>query len=718
MTMSDILFELGFEEMPVEELKILSHSFSSCIDKELRANNVTIDVQYYMTPRRIAFIMNNVPDQTPSETVEMKGPPVNIFYTEDNSLSKQGQGFLKSKDLSEKDIIKKDNAVYYTAVKGGHDIVDIVKNAITETLRKIPFKKTMKWPGSDMRFSRPIRWILFIKNDKQVDFHMAGINSSNITYGNRNAGNRAVRIDSVNDYDKALRDNFVILDEISPVTTSIIAERYYMIQEGIRDINENKGLHIGISDAGIPVDDELIEENALLTEYPRVLLGSFNSRFTDMPAPIIRAALKQHQRYFYAGDSHHFAFVTNQPNNEMDREIIHNNEKIITARLEDAEFYFHGDMKRSMDDYRTMLNNTVFYAQLGTYGDKVKRISKLASYLNSMLNRGNIDFDELALISKFDIATDMIKDGKEFTKLQGEIGYQYALSMGIDKDKAICAREHYMPRTKSDCIPSSYEAVLLSIADKADNVAGAFIAGHKPTGSKDVMGVRRDVLALIYLLYELAHSSNDVNKAISRTDIRALFKHAVQLYSIEDSGILDDIMDFIRDRIAVEFQHYGYSIDALRTVLASATFNIFDIQQKCIAINLIRSENEDDFITLITGIKRVNNILRSAEYEEVEGSDFSDTYEKALYDAARKADRDNSALYKKGDFSGILRNFLQMRSTIDDFFDNVLVMDEDKHKRNTRLNLLASVQSVFEQFGDFSQIVIEGTNNIDTKENR
>lgn len=718
MTMSDILFELGFEEMPVEELKILSHSFPSCIDKELKTNNVTIDVQYYMTPRRIALIMNNVPDQTPSEEIEMKGPPISVFYSEDGSLSKQGQGFLKSKNLSEKDIIKKDNAVYYTAVKGGQSIIDIMKKSVAEALRTVPFKKTMKWPGSDMRFSRPIRWMLFIKDDTLVDFHMAGIKSSNITYGNRNAGNRAVRIDSVNDYVKALTDNYVILDEIYPETNSVIGKRYYMIQDGIRKINEKKGLHIGLSDTGKTVDDELIEENALLTEYPRVLLGSFNSRFTDMPAPIIRAALKQHQRYFYAGDSHHFAFVTNQPNDEMDREIIHNNEKIITARLEDAEFYFHGDMKRSMDDYRTMLNNTVFYAQLGTYGDKVKRISKLASYLNSILNKGNIDFDELALISKFDIATDMIKDGKEFTKLQGEIGYQYALNMGIDKDKAICAREHYMPRTKSDSIPSSYEAVMLSIADKADNVAGAFIAGHKPTGSKDVMGVRRDVLALLYLLYELAHSSDDVNKAISRTDLRALSKHAVQLYSIEDSGTVDEIMDFIRERIAVEFQHYGYSIDALRTVLASVSFNIFDIQQKCIAINMIRSENEDDFITLITGIKRVNNILRSAEYEPVEGIDFSDKYEKSLYDASRQAERDNSALYKKGDFTGILRNFLQMRSTIDDFFDNVLVMDEDSDKRNARLNLLASVQSVFEQFGDFSHIVIEGTNNIDTKENR
>ena len=712
--MSDILFELGFEEMPVEELKILANHFTTQISDTMKNNDICDEIQYYVTPRRIALIMENAPAQTPSETVEMKGPPLNVMFDSGNALTKQGRGFLKSKGLNEKDIIRKDNAVYYKAVKGGHDIIDVLKKAITDTVKNVPFKKTMKWPGSDMRFSRPIRWMLFIKDAKTVDFVMAGIRSANISYGNRNAGNKALIINAIDDYANMLDANHVILDEIYPESMTLVNKRYGMIQDGIKNINEGNNLHIGISDAGTPIDAELIEENALLTEYPRVLLGAFDNRFTDMPAPIIKAALKQHQRYFYAEDSHHFAFVTNQPNSELDSEIVHNNEKIITARLEDAEFYFHADMKRSMDDYSSMLDNTVFYAQLGTYGDKMKRIAALALHMDSLLERKNTDFEELALICKFDIATDMIKDGKEFTKLQGEIGYQYAVKMDLDRNKALCAREHYMPRTKNDSMPSTYESILLSIADKADNIAGAFIAGHKPTGSKDVMGVRRDVLALVYMMYRLSGPDYERFRDISRIDIRDILETAITQYGKEHLSMIEDILTFIKDRIEVEFQNYGYSIDALRTVLASLSLNVFDIQLKCIVINDIRLKRKHDFITLITGIKRVNNILRSAEYEENNSMHVSDKYEKALYDAALNVAKDNETLYKDGKFGTILENFLSMRGVIDEFFDNVMVMDEDKDKRNTRLNLLAFVQSGFEQFGDFSQIVIEGTNNIDT----
>ncbi len=705
--MSKILFELGFEEMPVSELIMLNRFFPRQLSTYLENKNIECDKKFYSTPRRVAFIFDNVPLFTEHITAEFKGPPVHVFFDKNGEISKQGKGFLKSKNIPEKDIESKNNFIYYKADKGGESIVEILKGFIDETVKSIPFKKTMKWPNSNIRFSRPIRWMMLVIDNEVETFSLAGIDSGNITYGNRNAGNREIIISDIDDYRKLLSENFVILDDITE-TSNKYRERSISIQNQLTEICS--AINVRIDD-----DEELIMENAMLTEYPVVLMGTFAERFLNIPDSIIKAALKQHQKYMYASGTNHFAFVSNQPESEYKDAIIHNNEKIITARLEDAEFYFKADMKRSLKEYSENLNSIVFFRDLGTYGDKIKRISAIASEINNKTLKRDIDFNKLSLLCKFDIATDMIKDGKEFTKLQGEIGYQYALKMGIDKLSASVSFEHYLPRTKNDSLPTVYESMLFSIADKIDNITGAFIAGHKPTGNKDVMGVRRDALALIYLLNKLRnYDKHDLN-TLSHINIIELLDVSLSLYS-ETENAIDEIAKFVRDRLENYMTDLHYNIDIIRAVLNCNDIILPHIFTKAELLSEYKFDpSNDDFRTMITGIKRVCNILRSAEYSIKNTIITENQYEKALYENAKAVNDVNSDAFREMRFRDMLENILKMRPVIDAFFDNVMVMDEDAVKRNNRLTLLHYVKTVFDSFCDFSQIVMEGTNNIDTQ---
>ncbi len=695
--MSDILFELGFEEIPVLEIETLYEYFDNNIRELIRVKDIKVSsIDTYSTPRRIILLIKDLPKEIPTKSIRKKGPPVNVFFDKDGNITKQGSGFLKSKNIKNSDIEKEDGFVFYNSKEGGEQIIDIVKNTIEHTIKSVPFKKTMKWPGSDIAFSRPIRWILFLNNKNIEQLEIAGVKASNITYGNRSVGNKKLIVKSIDNYFKLMKENYVTCD---------IYKREEQIFNGWKSFAEIYGIDPVI-------DNELILENIFLTEFPVVLKEDFDKRFLNLPEPIITAALKQHQRYFATKkngkQSNSFIFISNNP--EADFEILKkNNKRVLTARLEDAEFYYKSDLKRSINDYRTLLNDIIFYDKLGTYGDKIDRTAILASFTDSNYENKNIDFKELALISKFDIATDMIKDGKEFTKLQGIIGYHYALKMGIPKSQAIVSKEHYYPRTKNDkLMPLSYKSIVLSITDKVDNITGAFIAGYKPTGNKDIMAVRRDALALIYLL----------DRENIHIDLKKLIAESLTLYNISDKEIISEIVLFIKTRIENYFsEEHKIPVDILRCVLSVKDIIIPEILKKSMLIN--HEKTTEDFKTLIIGIKRVSNILKAAKASNIiysidikaltnNSNQTISKYEKLLFAKSQSVKNENIKFQEKKEFNNILEKLLSLRQEIDNFFDNVLVMDENEKLRQNRLNLLKYIEVEFNKFGDFSKIVIEG----------
>ncbi|MDY6787927.1 MAG: glycine--tRNA ligase subunit beta [candidate division WOR-3 bacterium] len=701
--MSNILFELGFEELPVDEITNLYNHIESNLKEQLIENGYDVkptdNYNVYQTPRRLVIYLKDIDEQTAEQTVEMKGPPENIFYA-GGSISPQGMGFLKSKGLAEEDVEVRDGFVYYSQAEGGEKTTDILSSILKELLSSVPFSKTMTWPGSDIRFSRPVRWILFMEDDAIIKFEFAGIKSDNKTYGNRTTGNRAITVKSTDDYRSRIEEHYVMLsDGIDS------GKRYGKILEQIRDYNEK-------SDCKIEPDigKMLITENSLLTEWPVLITGEFDERFLNLPAPILTTAMRQHQRYFAVIDKDNnltdqFAFISNNPNADEDSQKM-NHQRVLSARLEDAEFYFNNDMKRTLDDYSDMLDDIVYFRHLGTYSDKIERISGIASHIEDMISDDRrTDWNELALIAKFDIATDMIKDGKEFTKLQGTIGYHYALEMGIEEGKARVAREHYRPEVKGSCLPDDDKSRILSIADKIDAIAGAFIAGYKPTGSKDIMGVRRTSLAIIYMMYELGFVDSKWS-----IDIAEIIKYA---YSRFDSNEhFSELIEYMRTRL----QNYlsneqSISPDIIRCVTKTEQLTIDTILDKARIIQEQKDNNLNDFRTMVTGLKRVNNILKEYEPGRPLSEDMlKESYSKELLKKALGIEEKNRERYNGNQYTKALDNLLELRKPIDDFFDNVMVMDKDIKIRELRLSLLYRVREVFSQFGDFSEIVFDDDN--------
>ncbi|MFO8061794.1 MAG: glycine--tRNA ligase subunit beta [bacterium] len=703
--MSDILFELGFEELPVDEITNLYNHIEKNLKYMLKEEKYDIiptkNLQIFQTPRRLVVYLKDIPENTEEETVEMKGPPENIFYA-GGKVSPQGMGFLKSKGLTEDDIEVRDGFVYYSQPEGGERTTDILSSILKELLSSVPFNKTMTWPGSDIRFSRPVRWILFMEDNAVTDFEFAGIKSGNKTYSNRTAGSEELIIKSadIDAFRTILEENHVMLSEFIDG-----GKRYIAITEQIKEYNDNSDNEIQPTQRS-----ELIIENSLLTEWPVLITGEFDKRFLNLPAPILATAMRQHQRYFAVFDqqeqlTNQFALISNNPNADENSQKM-NHQRVLSARLEDAEFYFNNDMKKTLDDYSDMLDDIVYFRNLGTYSDKIKRISGIASHIEDMIyGESRTDWNELAIIAKFDIATDMIKDGKEFTKLQGTIGYHYALEMGIEEDRAIVARGHYKPAVKGSSLPDDDKSRILSIADKIDAIAGAYIAGYRPTGSKDIMGVRQASLALIYMMYELGRENDRWS-----IDIAGIIKFA---YSQFDSNEhFSELIEYMRTRL----QNYlsneqNISPDIIRCVTGTHELTIDAILKKAINIQYQKRDNADDFRTMVTGLKRVNNILKEYEPDKPLSEDMlKDSYSKELLEKAIEIEEKNKEIYADNKYTEALDNLLELRKPIDDFFDNVMVMDKDIKIRELRLSLLYRVREVFSQFGDFSEIVFDDDN--------
>ncbi len=670
--MNKLLFELGFEELPVNEIHVLKKIFSEKINEILNKKEIKSKTLFYITPRRLIFFMENFPEKTEEKKQIVKGPPENIFY-KNGEITKQGIGFLKAKNVTEEKIKIENGFIFYENVVGGEDTIKIISDSIKDILRNIEFSKKMKWNDSGVLFSRPIRWILFLFNNKVIDFSFANINANNFTFSNRNAGNEKITINSIEEYFDKIKENFVIIN---------FNERKEIIKQTI----ENEIKKLGYE---IIFDEELLNEVTNLVEYPIILVGEYDNRFLNLPEPIIIAALKQHQRYFSLNKNNKlinkFIFVSNAPfaNKEI---VIKNNQRVLSARLEDAEFYYKQDIEKSLNDYEEELKSITFYENLGTIYEKVKRNSQIAQYIDNLLENKIEDFEEISLITKFDLASNMIRDGKEFTKLQGIIGYYYAKVKGIKENYAVVSKEHYLPKTNNDELPKSYIGTVFSIADKIDNICGGFIAGYKPTGNKDIMSIRRDTIALLYLLNE---------KQIN-IDIKQLIIKSLSIYN--NNNGLNEILDFIKSRIE---NFYDYDIDLIRCVLYGNELNILDINKK---LELLKEKkNNKDFRELVIGLKRASNILKN-EKEFIRIKNIENQYEKALYEKGIEVEKQNTNFVKTKNFEKILDNLLVLKKYIDDFFDNVLVMDKDENNKKRRLAILNFIRNIFYVYGDFSKI--------------
>jgi len=684
---SNILIEIGTEEIPSLWLEPAAKQFFDKIIGELSEYEISFDSgEYFYSPRRIGIILKDIDEKAKDKTVEEKGPPSHLAFKDGKPLP-QAIGFAKSKGIEVNKLLIKDTekGKFAFAVKRvkGKKTRDILSKFLPEIIKGIEFPKTMKWDNTGIRFARPIRWITALMKDKVIKFNFGNITSGRYTYGHRFLSNGRIKLRDAEEYANAMKNGFVIFNP---------KKRREIIEKALTNYAKSVG-------AEVVNDEDLLRDVVNLVEFPEVISGKFDKKYLILPEDVIITAMKVHQRYFALRKNkkllnQFLAVINTHPN----KKIIQGNENVLRARLEDALFYWNIDKEKRLKNRIDDLKNITWLQGVGTMYDKTLRISQLSQFLCSKINGCREKLvTEIASLSKVDLTTHMIRDGKEFTGLEGIIGMEYAISEGIDEEIARGIFEHRLPRFPGDKLPSKTEYIVLSICDRIDTIATAFILNKIPSGSKDPLGIRRDGNAVVETL---------MNKNI-HISMELLIKEAVRLLN-GNSQIQKEIIAFLSQRAKTYLLNSEIRYDIADAVIKSGIDDIRDIYLKAHAISEMRL-NSRNFTKLVIGQKRVANILKGiTKFSQIDKILLQENAEKALY----KYIKENSDTFDKfisnRDYSAALNILLNMRKYIDKFFDDVLVMTDEMKSRGNRLALLHNLREIFLKVADFSLIVIEG----------
>jgi glycyl-tRNA synthetase beta chain len=697
MPKKDFLFEIGVEEIPAGYIAGAINKLVSYFESGLKETKLDFEeIIPYSTPRRLAIKITSLQTQQKDEIVEKVGPAKAVAYNEKGNLTKAALGFLKSANATLKDIYikstpKGDKISIKKEIKG-KETTEILTQIIKEVVPKIPFPKSMKWGSRRFSFARPIRWLLVLFGDKIIELEIEGIKSGNISYGNRfQKLENPVEINNINEYEKKLESVFVIPDR---------NERKAKIEKQLHTLFIN-------NDEEIILNKNLLETVIDLVEYPTAIVAKFDRKYLELPELVVTSTLSEHQKYFAIHDGKNnlvnkFAFVSNR-DSKYSNLIRSGNEKVIKARLEDAEFYYKEDTKQPLENYVPKLKNVTFQEKLGTLYEKTERIKKLTEYLCTELNLDKTIKDNsirAAYLCKADLVTMMLGE-KEYTKLQGYIGHRYALESGEKPDVAKAIEEHY--KNGSYYKSLSEVGAIVAIADKMDTVCGIIGVGMIPTGSKDPFALRRAGNGIVQII---ANQNFEIN-------IHKLIDEAFEF--LEDKLTRSDnnkdiVYDFFKRRVNWLLKQRGIDYDVIESVMHIDHSNIPDLVHRAEALkNFLQRE---DFIKLVLGFKRVSNIIAETKnLGEINPKLMCENTEKLLYERYLILVEKIKSLLPKKEYEKILEELVIYGSTIDKFFDDVLVNTEDIKLRQNRYNLLNSIRELFLQVADISKIVVEGENN-------
>lgn len=680
----NLLWEIGTEELParfvkpaLENLKLLAKTkldFYRLEYEELKTAG---------TYRRLVLWIKNLSERQKELEEEILGPPV--------SAGEEGKkGFAKKYGVSPEELIVKETKKgQYFCLKRkilGEETLKILPKILKEILLEIPFPKTMRWKDYEIKFARPIRWMLCLFGDKVVPLELTNIRASDITLGHRFLTKKPLKLDSAvwETYEKVLAQNWVIVDP---------DKRLEKTKEEVLKIGEKVGYP--------QIEPELLEENANLVEYPFPILGSFPEEFLKLPEPLVITALKEHQRYFHLRDGEgkllpYFVAVNNNLAKNMEV-VKKGHERVTKARLEDAKFYYERDLKEPLEKKVERLKGIVYHISCGTLWDKTQRLVKLGLFIAKKINfkEDLKSVEKACYFSKADLASEVVK---EFPSLQGVIGKIYAEYFGYSEiAKAIF--EQYLPSPKDEGLPETFEGICLSLADKIDHICALFGIGEKPTGESDPYALRRTAYGIIKIL---------IGKEIF-LNLEEIVNFGLELLKsqnfLTEENALSEILTFLKRRLESEFLSFNLEKNLISTVI-NFPLNPYEIFLKLKAIKDFQEKRE--FQDLIMGFKRVYQILKSVEIKslpELKVSLLTQPQEKALFQLLEKVKPELSFLSQKRDYHQYLEKLLSFKEPIDQFFEHVFVMVEDETLKLNRLKLLAEVLFCFDQLGDFSYLV-------------
>lgn len=619
---------------------------------------------------------------------------MNIAYTEDGELSPAGKGFLKKSGGSAEDIfIQKTPKGEFLAVnflQPGEGTIDILQSWILQSILQIPLPKKMIWQSRDLAFSRPIRWIVALWDSAVIELDFFGIKAGNYSFGNRYLGlDRPIVIDSPQAYAARLQEARVIVNP---------EQRRELIQAQNARLFADKP-------AKIKEDARLLDIVTNLVEYPEAVVGSFDPKYLSLPEKIISSTISQNQKCFSVYDEHEqltnkFVFISNG-NPEFNDIIRAGNEKVVAARLEDALWFFSEDCKQPLEAYLPKLQSVVFQSQMGTLADKTLRLVRLCEQISTELGLGESSKSKamrIAKLCKADLVTLMLGE-KEFTKLQGYMGMQYALAHGEDAEIAEGIYEHYMPRGSNDSLPQSEGGAICAIADKLDTVAGIIGVGLLPTGSQDPYALRRAAAGVVQILADRGWN----------IDLMALIDFALDILQ-EKVAVKEDsaskVKAFFKQRISWLLGEMGIAYDVVASVMHVDISHLPDLIARAQALQKLKAE--EGFIRLVIGFKRVANIIQQEKsFVRLDPTLFEGEAERELHKAMGALNSQISTSLDSGDYPGGLQRLVEFGSIIDTFFDEVLVNCEDHALRQNRYALLATIRDEFTRMADLTLIVVE-----------
>ena len=715
--MEKLLFEIGTEEIPAKFMPGILKQLKELAAAKMQELRIPFeDITVYGTPRRMAFIADGVAETQADVVVEAKGPSVKIAYVS-GAPSKAAQGFARGQGVDVKDLVVRDNYVYAVKHLAGQPVVELLPGLLMDILTSLSFPKTMRWADYEFRFVRPIRWMVALFGDQIIPVEICGVKSGKFSMGHRfmqqslkaaaesqgllsaalsKVGNKvysalagvkgAVEIPSAGDYKKVMYDNFVMVDQ---------DERRALILQQIKDLAAQNG-------GEAEINEDLLEEVNYLVEWPTALCGKFEEKFLSLPKECIITPMREHQRYFPVLDEdgnllNKFITVRNGGSEHLDI-VTHGNERVLRARLSDAEFFFNEDRATKLEDRLEKLKTVSFQEGLGNMYDKSERLVKMAEMLRFAINTP-VDEEELrrcALLCKTDLVTGMVI---EFTELQGVMGREYALLDGEKPEVATGIFEHYLPRFAGDALPATTIGRIVGIGDKLDNICATFSRGLAPTGSQDPYALRRQALGVINILL-------DANYHISLAKIIAGTLYLLDIKPEETGKLVPQIMEFFKQRLRNLLMDQGIRYDVIDAVFADKrNDDMVDLAVRCKALAAyVEAGNAEPLVQVSV---RVSNLCKKIEKEvAISGALFKEESENKLHEVVAAVSKEIIPEIVLYDYAAVLKAGERVIEPVNTFFDNVMVMDEDENVKNNRLAMLEEVRGIVNAVGDLSLLVL------------
>jgi len=685
----NLLLEIGTEEIPAAFIPGALDDLARLAREHLNGAHLTYeDVLTMGTPRRLVLCAKNLSDRQPDREEIVTGPPAKIAFSSDGKPTKAGEGFAHSHGVSVDDLqIKDTERGPYTVLRRivpGRKTVELLSEFLPMVIASVPFPKTMRWGTEDLRFARPIRWLVALYGEDVVPFSLAGVETGSESRGHRFMAPASIRVPSSPEgYKKVLEGVFVLADP--PV------RRNRLLKEA-----RNAASQVG---GNILSDDELVDINTYLTEFPSAVCGSFDKRFLALPRNVLITCMREHQKYFAVVDGKgdllpHFVAINNtrSPRPEL---VCIGHERVLRARLSDADFFFKEDLKRPLEAFVAELSGMIFHQRLGTLLDKIRRVKAIAHYLAEQVAPDKVKVVERAAwLCKADLLTEMVG---EFPGLQGTIGKEYALLSGESQEVANAIEEHYMPVRSGGALPGSLSGALLSIADKMDTICGTIAIGLKPSGTADPYGLRRLALGILHIVEE-----RSLCLSLKALIAEALHQLENQISEVS-KGLIAEIIAFFKRRFSYDLIARGMDHDIVEAAARVEFDDVKDCVLRAMALAAVRSRPE--FEPLSIAFKRLMNILKGFEGGAVNPLLLEAEEEKALYELYLSTEKKVGVSLERRDYEQALVTLLSLKPQVDSFFDHVLVMTEDMDTRANRLALLWNIAGLFLRIGDLSAIV-------------